>query len=91
VRGGLDLGSLAAELAAFEQDSALAEDTALSDRERALDLASLIGELAGHRRADPAVQALQQRAQALAERLRATNQRRNLVYPFYLIPGEPER
>ena len=23
--------------------------------------------------------------------LRATNQRRNLVYPFYLIPGEPER
>ena len=22
--------------------------------------------------------------------LRATNQRRNLVYPFYLIPGEPE-
>ena len=21
--------------------------------------------------------------------LRATNQRRNLVYPFYLIPGEP--
>ena len=75
MRGGLDLGSLAAELAAFEQDSALAEDTALSDRERALDLASLIGELAGHRRADPAVQALQQRAQALAERLRATNQR----------------
>jgi phage baseplate assembly protein W len=23
--------------------------------------------------------------------IRATNQRRNLVYPFYLIPGEPER
>jgi phage baseplate assembly protein W len=23
--------------------------------------------------------------------LRATNERRNLVYPFYLIPGEPER
>ena len=23
--------------------------------------------------------------------MRATNQRRNLVYPFYLIPGEPER
>ena len=23
--------------------------------------------------------------------LRATNEQRNLVYPFYLIPGEPER
>jgi phage baseplate assembly protein W len=23
--------------------------------------------------------------------IRATNQRRNLVYPFYLIPGEPDR
>jgi SAM-dependent methyltransferase len=75
VPSGLALGSLAAELAAFEQDLALAEDTALHDRARALDLASLIGELADHRRADPAAQALHQRAQVLARQLCATDER----------------
>jgi hypothetical protein len=71
----VNLAALSAELADGERDRSLAEETALAERARALDLIELVDELAVRRRDDPELADLKRRGVALRSRLVEINRR----------------